>query len=157
MLFQADRPTQSVLVADLDSAGIVQSFCNEGFCDLRWLATGFEIDGFGNHRGTLAFVGFRETGYSSAERGEGSGFIVAVQSAESGSRDEEGARGGNVLVQGAHGRVKRLDANTNCVAPGVDIHGAEIAFDIEGRQPVNSVHRGGDDPGLDEFILSFWR
>ena len=46
LFLQPDGPAQSVLVADLDCAGIAQGFLDQEFGDFRWLAFSFEIDRF---------------------------------------------------------------------------------------------------------------
>ena len=118
LLLQPDRPAQSVLVADLDRAGIAQRFLDEELGDFRWLAVGFEIDRFDQSFRPLALVGLGEAGDRAAQRSDRSGFVVAVLPAEPRRRDQERARRRDLLVQRAHGGVERLDAHPQRFMPG---------------------------------------
>src|SRR5581483_7718701 len=117
LFFQSHRPAQAILVAGLDSAGILQSFLNETLGNFRCAASCLEVNRFHHRRGTLALVGFREACYSAAERRHGSGFIVSMLSAQPSRRYQEAVRNGDLLEQSAHGGIERLDSNPDSIFP----------------------------------------
>ena len=92
LFLQPNCPAQSPLVADLDCAGIAQGFLDQDVGDFRRLALRFEIDRLDQSVHALALVGLGEARHRAAQRGDRSGFVVAVLSTEPRRRDQERAR-----------------------------------------------------------------
>src|SRR5208337_187386 len=108
LFLYANRPTQTSLVAYLDRARIAQCFLDEKSGDLCCLALRFEVDGFDQGFAAFAFVGLGEAHNCAAQRGDRSGLIVAMLSAEPRCRYQERTQSCDLLVQNSHGGVERF-------------------------------------------------
>ena len=145
---EADGPAEPCLVADLDGTRIAQRFVYEILGNFRWLAPYFEIGRFDERVWALPLVGFGKSHYCTAERSHRADLVVAVLSAKPRCRNEERARGRNLVVQGPHGGIERLDAHTDGFAPGCRVQFGNAPFDIQCGQPIDSVYWPSGDPIL---------
>ena len=148
LFLQSHCPTQAILVANFDCAVVAQGLLEHDDGNFRRTSSGLEIDRLDVNFRTLALVGLGEADNRSAQRGNGSGDVVAVLSAKLRGRDQERTRRRDLLVQSAHRGVQRLDAHPQSFMPSRQIHVAEVAFVVERGQPVHSLDRTRRQPLL---------
>ena len=133
-------------MSDLHRAGVAQGLRDQHAGHLGRRARRFEIDRLHESFRPLALVGFGEARDGAAHWRDGSGLVVAVQSAEPRRRHQERVRPRDLLVQRAHRRIQQFDAHAKSFAPGGRIHAAEASFVVQRGQPVDSGHRSGRHP-----------
>ena len=109
LIFERDRPADSVGVPDLDGSGVVQGLGDENVSDLVRSAAGFEVDGLHQSIRPLADEGFGETGHGATHWRGCTGLVVAVPAAESSRGDEERALERDLLVELPHRGIQQLD------------------------------------------------
>ncbi len=115
---EPDGPPQSIVVADLDRAGIGESLSDQQGRDFVGLTVEREIDRLHERIRTLALVALRKAGHGAAERGRRAGSIVAVFATEPCAGNEEGRRSVDGLVERPHRRGEQLHADAKRLAPG---------------------------------------
>jgi len=140
LFFQSHGPALVSLIADLHRSGVAQGLLDEELGDFRRFAVRLEIDRFDEGVHPLPLVGFCEARHRAAHRCDRTGLVVAVLSAQPHRRYEECARRRHLLVQHAHGGIKRFDPHPQGFMPGSQVHDVKVSLVVQGRQPVNSLY-----------------
>ena len=117
--------------------------------DRRGLAAGREVDSLDQRLLALPGKGLDEPGHGPAHRRGRAGGVVAVPAPEARARDQEGPLGPDLLGQAARRDRQQLHPPPQPLVPGVGLELCERRLGVEGRQPVDAVHRAGLRPGFD--------